>query len=99
MMYLKDINDNVGVTIDGNNYVVSGCEGVVTAEGNSTNVALSKVNIDGTEYNYTKEINLNNSNEDNKNTTSKKFRKIIYTIGQGDVASLASSLLKQNSRL
>ena len=31
--------------------------------------------------------------------TDKKFKKIIYTTGRGNVVGLTSSLLKQNSRL
>ena len=45
-------SDSVGVTINGINYVVSGCEGVVTVEGKDTNLLLSKIKIEGTDYNF-----------------------------------------------
>ena len=31
-------NDSIGITMDGNNYIVNGCEGVITVEGKDTNV-------------------------------------------------------------
>lgn len=45
-------NDSVGITMNGTNYVVNGCEALVTVEGKDTNVALDKVKIDGVEYSY-----------------------------------------------
>ena len=33
-------NDSIGITMDGNNYIVNGCEGVITVEGKDTNVEI-----------------------------------------------------------
>lgn len=45
-------NDSVGITMNGTNYVVSGCEGVITTNGKDTNIVLDTVKIDGVEYSY-----------------------------------------------
>ena len=45
-------NDSVGITINGTNYVVSGCEGVVTIEGKDNNVQLDTVKIAGIQYSF-----------------------------------------------
>ena len=42
-------NDSVGITMNGTNYVVSGCEGVITVEGKDTNVTDSSSNVVDTE--------------------------------------------------
>lgn len=39
-------NDSIGITMDGNNYIVKGCEGVITVEGKDTNVYENLPNND-----------------------------------------------------
>ena len=45
-------NDSVSINVNGSNYIVSGCDGVITVDGLNTNVVLDTVKIDGVEYKF-----------------------------------------------
>ena len=56
-------NDSVGITMNGTNYVVSGCEGIVTVEGKNTNITegsnLLTFTLDGVEYQFEEGMDWN----------------------------------------
>jgi prepilin-type N-terminal cleavage/methylation domain-containing protein len=43
-------NDSVNVNISGSNYVVNGCQGIITVDGKNSNVSLPYFTISGTKY-------------------------------------------------
>ncbi len=45
-------NDSIEVTMNGTNYVINGCQGLITVNGKNTNVELASFKVDEIEYKY-----------------------------------------------